>query len=185
MVQVCNHIAEIGFIPKDFIQPEVNWFYNKLGIDDMYFLMENVQTISKHIMALYGAKVDAWTRNQNALDISLEKEEATGAIYIHSSVPGISQPHGPQYEKRIDAKYLDISDKANGFRLEFVPEHRHRFILKHDVPALLLCRAVPVCCTESHARAGNRHSAHLRQDFLVQGYRKHARDVPDGRSKRS
>ena len=71
-----------------------------LGIDDMYFQLENVDTIAQHIMALYGAKILAYTRNENALDINLERETDEGAVYINTSQAGVSALNGPQHEKR-------------------------------------------------------------------------------------
>lgn len=71
-----------------------------LGIDDMYFASESVESIANHIMALYGAKIFAYTKNDNGLEINLERETDEGAVYIHTSRPGVSQLQGPQHEKR-------------------------------------------------------------------------------------
>ncbi|KAJ3158757.1 NAD-dependent glutamate dehydrogenase [Irineochytrium annulatum] len=118
MEKVSLHIEEKGFIPKDLVPNEVSWFYGNLGIDDMYFQVESVDTIAQHIMALYGAKIFAYIKNENVLDINLERETEEGAVYIHTSRPGVSVLNGPQHEKRIDAKYLDIASKTSAFRLE-------------------------------------------------------------------
>ena len=66
----------------------------------MYFASESVESIANHIMALYGAKIFAYTKNDNGLDINLERETDEGAVYIHTSRPGVSQLYGPQHEKR-------------------------------------------------------------------------------------
>jgi glutamate dehydrogenase len=71
-----------------------------LGIDDMYFSLESVETIANHILALYGAKIFAYTKNEHELDINLERETEDGAVYIHTSRPGVSQLKGPQHERR-------------------------------------------------------------------------------------
>ena len=31
-----------SFIPTEFVETEVKWFYDELGIDDMYFQTETV-----------------------------------------------------------------------------------------------------------------------------------------------
>lgn len=93
------------------------WCSN-LNIDDYYFALESVETISNHIMALYGAKILAYTKNENVLDINLQKEAENAAVFIHSSVPGVSQIHGPQHEKMIDEKFLDISTPSEAYRVE-------------------------------------------------------------------
>jgi glutamate dehydrogenase len=69
-------------------------------------------------MALYGAKVLAYTKNEKVLDINLQKEAEDSAVYIHSSEPGVSQVYGPQHEKRIDEKFLDISTPSESYRVE-------------------------------------------------------------------
>ena len=64
----------------------------------MYFSLESVDVISNHIMSLYGAKMFAFIKNEKKLDINLERETADGATFIHTSVPGVSQIGGVNYE---------------------------------------------------------------------------------------
>ncbi|KAN0063542.1 NAD-dependent glutamate dehydrogenase [Thecaphora frezii] len=116
--QVKSLLAGKGFIPPDLVEAEVDWFYQNLGIDDTYFALENVETIADHILALFGAKIMAYTKHSNSLEIDLEKESENGAVFIHSSQAGKSQVAGPQWEKRIDANYLDKSSVDKAFRLE-------------------------------------------------------------------
>ncbi|KAI8882686.1 NAD-dependent glutamate dehydrogenase [Backusella circina FSU 941] len=118
MHKVCEHLENVGFLPKELVQNEVAWFYNNLNIDDYYFALENVETIANHILSLYGAKVLAYTKNEKALNINLQKETEDSAVYIHSSEPGVSQVEGPQYEKSIDEKFLDNSTPAEAYRVE-------------------------------------------------------------------
>ncbi|KAJ3083608.1 NAD-dependent glutamate dehydrogenase [Quaeritorhiza haematococci] len=118
MQRVSAYLEEKGFIPKELVQNEVSWFYMNLGIDDMYFQLEDVETTAQHIMALYGAKIFSYIKNENVLDINLERETEDSAVYIHTSRPGVSQLSGPQHERMIDANYLDKSIKTNAFRLE-------------------------------------------------------------------
>ncbi|TPX36919.1 glutamate dehydrogenase [Synchytrium microbalum] len=115
---VAQYVEQKGFIPKELVFNEVSWFYGNLGIDDMYFQLETIESIAQHIMALYAAKIFAFIKNQNELEINLERETDDGAIYIHTSRPGISELAGPQHERRIDAKYLDVSNRTTAFRLE-------------------------------------------------------------------
>jgi len=115
LLKVSAYVLEKGFIPKEFVEQEVSWFYTNLGIDDLYFQKESIETIAQHILSLYSAKIFAFVKNQNQFDINLERETDDGAVYIHSSQPGVSQLTGPQHEKRIDSKYLDSTTL---FRLE-------------------------------------------------------------------
>ncbi|RGB24063.1 Glutamate/Leucine/Phenylalanine/Valine dehydrogenase-domain-containing protein [Rhizophagus diaphanus] len=143
MLKVCEYLEEKGFIPKDLVRHEVSWFYGNLGIDDMYFTMENIDTIANHILALYGAKIYAYTKNQQSeLDINLERETDEAAVYIHTSRPGISQLTGPQHERRIDLKYLDVSNTTNSYRLE---SYRSRGNVSPSVNAQIRCYFVAKC----------------------------------------
>ena len=117
---VSENIISLGFIPKDLVLPEVEWFYENLGIDDLYFQLESIDTISKHIMALYAAKLSCYVKRCETLDVNLEQEEDDRAVYIHNSKPGVSNLDGPNYERKIDEKYLDHhhSTPSKSFRLE-------------------------------------------------------------------
>lgn len=85
-----------GFVPRELVPNEVNWFYSQLGIDDTYFRNETVESISDHIIALFGAKVLAYTKHDpSKLAIDLEKIDDNGAVFIHSSTPGETATEGP------------------------------------------------------------------------------------------
>jgi glutamate dehydrogenase len=71
-----------------------------LGIDDVYFAQESVDTIVNHVMTIYGAKVAAFARNDFNFEILLDREESDHAVYIDTSQPGVSNLSGPQYEQR-------------------------------------------------------------------------------------
>ena len=73
-------------------------FYQGLGIDDTYFANESREVISDHIIALFGAKVLAFTKHDpSKLVIDLEKidENENGATFIHTSAPGYTTTEGP------------------------------------------------------------------------------------------
>jgi glutamate dehydrogenase len=87
-----------GFIPRELVANEVQWFYAHLGIDDTYFRNESVEVISDHIIALFGAKVLAYTKHDpSKLVIDLEKIDSggNGATFIHTSPPGRTSTEGP------------------------------------------------------------------------------------------
>ncbi|CAI6335193.1 unnamed protein product [Periconia digitata] len=118
MEAVMDGVEDKGFIPQDFVESETTWFYNELGIDDMYFATETVEAIVNHIHSLYAAKVAAYARDDKRLEIRLDKEAADHAVYIDTSRPGVSVVNGPQYEQRIDEKYLNGSKGSVGYRVE-------------------------------------------------------------------
>ncbi|KAL9118584.1 MAG: hypothetical protein Q9187_004871, partial [Circinaria calcarea] len=118
MDEVMDKIEEKGFIPPEFVESETNWFYNELGIDDMYFQTESADAIVNHILSLYAAKVAAYARDDKRLEIRLDKEAVDHAVYIDTSKPGTSRIGGPRYEQRIDEKYIDGSTRTNSYRVE-------------------------------------------------------------------
>ncbi|CEH15411.1 nad-specific glutamate dehydrogenase [Ceraceosorus bombacis] len=115
---VTKLLKDKGFIPPDLVDAEVQWFYQNLGIDDTYFALETIETISDHVLALFGAKIQAYTKHSKDLVIDLEHATEGGAVFIHSSKAGESQVGGPQWERRIDATYLDKSSVSKAYRLE-------------------------------------------------------------------
>ncbi|GAA5864051.1 hypothetical protein JCM3774_006364 [Rhodotorula dairenensis] len=115
---VIDIVASNGFLPEVLVQSEVEWFYSQLGIDDGYFSLTNPQEVADHVESLYGAKVQAHASHQDYLEIKLEKESETSAVYIYTSPPGVSLKTGPQYEQRIDNQYLDVSTPQQAWRLE-------------------------------------------------------------------
>lgn len=114
-------VASKGFIPRELVPGEVNWFYTNLGIDDTYFANESRNVISDHIIALFGAKIMAYTKHDpSKLVIDLEKIDENGAVFIHTSLPGLTATEGPgaTCEARIDQQFLDNSTPQNAYRLE-------------------------------------------------------------------
>ncbi|KAN0087658.1 Glutamate/Leucine/Phenylalanine/Valine dehydrogenase domain containing protein [Tylopilus felleus] len=116
-------VAAKGFIPRELVANEVHWFYSQLGIDDTYFQNESPSVISDHIIALFGAKVLAFTKHDpDKLVIDLERidDKGNGATFIHTSRPGVNSSEGPgaTCESRIDALFLDNPTPANCYRLE-------------------------------------------------------------------
>ncbi|PPQ75710.1 hypothetical protein CVT26_000951 [Gymnopilus dilepis] len=118
-----QEVAAKGFIPRELVSNEVNWFYTNLGIDDTYFANESREVIADHIIALFGAKILAYTKHDpSKLVIDLEKidEDGNGATFIHTSPPGLTTTEGPgaTCEARIDELFLNNSTPENAYRLE-------------------------------------------------------------------
>ncbi|KAJ1665010.1 NAD-dependent glutamate dehydrogenase [Coemansia sp. RSA 1813] len=115
--QVCAILEKEGQIPMNLIDSEVEWFYDVLGLDDMYFMLEAPATVANHIVSLYGAQLSSMNK-PNPVNITFESRHSNGAIFIHNSVPGISKTDGPHYEQMIDAEYLDASVSQAAYRVE-------------------------------------------------------------------
>ncbi|KAI9349778.1 Glutamate/Leucine/Phenylalanine/Valine dehydrogenase-domain-containing protein [Obelidium mucronatum] len=113
--RVTTILEQKGFIPKDLIQQEVNYFFGNLGISDLYFKVEPAESVAQHILSLYSAKITADVKHESVLDINLERETENNAVFIHTNIPGIGSVNGKNYEKAIDEKYLDVTTP---FRVE-------------------------------------------------------------------
>jgi glutamate dehydrogenase len=118
MEEVMDAVEDKGFVPPDLVESETKWFYNELGIDDMYFSTETADAIVSHIHSLYAAKVAAYARDDKKLEIRLDKEAADHAVYIDTSLPGITAVDGSKFEERLEEKYLDGSRGLKSFRVE-------------------------------------------------------------------
>ncbi|KAI1378371.1 NAD-specific glutamate dehydrogenase [Hypoxylon crocopeplum] len=118
MKHVKDAILKQGWIPESHLDEQVSWFYNELGIDDVYFQMESAEVIATHITSMYAAKVAAYARVDKREEIRLDMEATDHAIYIDTSVPGKSSLRGPRFENRLEAKYLDHADPNKRFRVE-------------------------------------------------------------------
>ncbi|CAG8686657.1 13588_t:CDS:2, partial [Acaulospora colombiana] len=118
--KVQQSVTEKGFLPKELVKYEVEWFYDSLGIEENYFANESVDVITDHIIALFAAKTLAYTKHSNQLVIELEKITENGALFIHTSAPGVTSNEGPgaTCERRIDDMFLDVSTPEKAFRLE-------------------------------------------------------------------
>ncbi|CCF58634.1 hypothetical protein KAFR_0F00370 [Kazachstania africana CBS 2517] len=60
--QVIDLLDQQGFIPDELIEYEVNWFYNSLGIDDLFFSKEKPEMVANLINSLYASKLDSYIK---------------------------------------------------------------------------------------------------------------------------
>jgi glutamate dehydrogenase len=117
MKQVHQIIKSAGWIPENLIDEQIKWFYEDLGIDDVYFRIETPEVVAGQITSLYAAKVAAFAREDKRSEIRLDMEAHDHAIYIDTSEPGKSAIDGPRYEQRLEAKYLDHTGRTK-YRVE-------------------------------------------------------------------
>ncbi|KAJ2783245.1 NAD-dependent glutamate dehydrogenase [Coemansia interrupta] len=115
--QVNAILEKEDMIPKHRIESEVGWFYDTLGLDDMYFMFEKPETVAGHIAALYGSSLST-SNTSKAYSVGFESRYENGAVFIHNSVPGISKTDGVSYEKIVDSEYLDNSVPEKAYRVE-------------------------------------------------------------------
>ncbi|RSH88031.1 NAD-dependent glutamate dehydrogenase [Apiotrichum porosum] len=152
--QVTQILTQSGFMPQELVSGEVDWFYNGLGIDNAYFISETPAVIADHVLALYSAKLLAYTKHDpEKLVIDLEKVTTEdevkqggkeGAVFIHSSAAGITAKDGPgsTVERRIDAGFLDKSTPEKAYRLE---TYRSAGSISSTISQQLRCYFVSPC----------------------------------------
>lgn len=116
---VVKALTKRQMIPQQKVQDEVDFFYEKLGIDDLYFSEESVETIAGHILSLYGAKCSSSSGSEGNLQVKLRQEAEDHAVYIDTSFPGVTDTQGPLYEARLEEKYLNYKPGSPKiFRME-------------------------------------------------------------------
>ncbi|KAF4981942.1 hypothetical protein FZEAL_2336 [Fusarium zealandicum] len=134
-------IKQAGFVPEAQIDEQIEWFYEKLGIDDVYFHIETPTVIASHITSLYAAKVASFAREDKQEEIRLDMEASDHAIYIDTSVAGKTHVAGPRYEERLEAKYIDHPGTSK-YRVE---TFRSPALLSPESKATLRCYFVYQC----------------------------------------
>ncbi|KAJ2616574.1 NAD-dependent glutamate dehydrogenase [Coemansia sp. RSA 1365] len=139
--QVCAILEKEDCIPRHLIDTQVGWFYDVLGLDDMYFMLENPATVAGHITSLYGAQLSNINK-AGPVRITFDSRHESGAVFIHNSVPGISKTEGPHFEQMIDAEYLDISVPQTAYRVE---SYRSRGKVSKSLDASLRTYFVNAC----------------------------------------
>ena len=142
MHRVIHLIEKSGFLPTDLVNNEVCWFYENLGIDDIYFANESDDVIASHVLALYAAKLNAFIDNKDELEINLVRETENNAVYMHTSKSKARLGDTYACERVIDEKYLDVSCPKRAFRLETY-RSGGSISSKHD--AGLRCYFVTLC----------------------------------------
>ncbi|RLV93445.1 hypothetical protein JA1_002529 [Spathaspora sp. JA1] len=120
--QVLDVLDSVGFIPEPLIESETKWFYESLGIDDVFFARSSPESIASHIHALYSCKVQAYSSSNldgNQPLISYKRESDDHAVFF-DTVDSSSVIHRNQFEIAIDDKYVDPSSSSGtSYRTEY------------------------------------------------------------------
>ena len=93
-------IVENGYIPTALIDEQIDWFYNDIGLDDVYFQLENINYVARMTTSLYAAKMAAFPDEDKRQEIRSDMEAPDHAIYINISEPGLSNITGLRYEHK-------------------------------------------------------------------------------------
>ncbi|KAI3403714.2 GDH2 [Candida oxycetoniae] len=116
--QVLDVLDSTGFIPEPLLESEAKWFYESLGIDDVFFARSSPEEIAGHIHALYACKVQAFANSGEQPLISYKREAEDHAVFFDTIDAHVYQRN--VFEERIDDKYIDPFDgSAKSYRLEY------------------------------------------------------------------
>ncbi|CAK9438238.1 uncharacterized protein LODBEIA_P24880 [Lodderomyces beijingensis] len=116
--RVLDLLDSTGFIPESLLEAEARWFYESLGIDDVFFARSTPEEIAGHVHALYSCKVQAYANSGEQPLISYKREAEDHAVFF-DTVDARDHQRNP-FEERIDDKYIDPSvPTAKSYRLEY------------------------------------------------------------------
>lgn len=119
--QVLDLLDNMGFIPESLIEAEAKWFYESLGIDDVFFARESPEGIAGHIHSLYACKVQAYAGDIGDRPLIQYKREAEDhAVFFDTIEQGTVLHSRNRFEERIDDKFVDPSSSVdNSYRTEY------------------------------------------------------------------
>ncbi|EFA75301.1 NAD+ dependent glutamate dehydrogenase [Heterostelium album PN500] len=87
------------------VDPEVDWFYCKLGIDSNYFESTPAMVIARHILSLYAAKMVSHATGAK-LEVQLQSKTEGSATFISPSNPGKRDSPAMAIEQHIESQYF-------------------------------------------------------------------------------
>ncbi|EGG19619.1 NAD+ dependent glutamate dehydrogenase [Cavenderia fasciculata] len=87
------------------VDPEVDWFYCKLGIDSNYFESTPAVVIARHILSLYAAKMVSHATGAK-LEVQLQSKTEGSATFISPSNPGKRDSPAMLIEQYIESQYF-------------------------------------------------------------------------------
>ncbi|AQZ14551.1 GDH2 (YDL215C) [Zygosaccharomyces parabailii] len=136
--QVIDLLDQQGFIPDDLIEQEVAWFYESLGIDDLFFAKQNADTIASVINSLYASKLDSFAKakfsgvaGKPQFSIKNKVINKDAALFMESSGSDHSQPY--QLDTQIDDLFLDNKDHKSSRLVSFwTPESGLKLTFVYD-----------------------------------------------------
>lgn len=104
-VEVSQLIINQGMVHTSLVLKEVDWFFNRVGIDDSYFATTPANDIAKHISSIYAGKIIS--KNQEVRhEFHIAQEDHDRAFFIVRSDLSSSKSTTSPLEQRLDTEYL-------------------------------------------------------------------------------
>ncbi|AMD22304.1 HGL036Cp [Eremothecium sinecaudum] len=132
--EVIDVLDQQGFIPETLMEQEVDWFYESLGIDDLFFSKESSSSIANIIHTLYAAKVESFAKMRIEGDVDTAASVFTIKKKVVADNHAVFIETGDDLDNEIDAKHLDNSAKSyrlvsyfgdNNLKLVFLYETKY------------------------------------------------------------
>lgn len=146
--QVVDLLDQQGFIPDDLIEQEVNWFYDSLGIDDLFFSKQKADMIANIINSLYASKIDSFAKSRFDGKVGDDAAQAKVgrfqiknkiindgyAIFMESNEDISSEDSTPyELDSQIDDLFLDEKDQRSKRLVSFwTPESGLKLTFVYD-----------------------------------------------------
>lgn len=123
--QVIDLLDQQGFIPDDLIEQEVGWFYDALGIDDLFFSKQTAAMISNIINSLYASKLDSFAKSKFS----------SGDVIDNTSNDLLEPPTGFNIKNKVINDGYAIFMESNG---SVSPDDRPPYQLDSQIDDLFL-----------------------------------------------
>ncbi|KAM9956355.1 hypothetical protein ACTFIR_003068 [Dictyostelium discoideum] len=104
-VEVKSLLKSERLIESSRVEPEVDWFYCKLGLDSNYFDSTPSIVIARHILSLYAAKMVSHATGAK-LEVQLHSKNEGSATFITPSNPGKRDSPAMMIEHAIESHYF-------------------------------------------------------------------------------
>ncbi|KYQ88330.1 NAD+ dependent glutamate dehydrogenase [Tieghemostelium lacteum] len=149
------------------IDPEVDWFYCKLGIDSNYFESTPALVIARHILSLYAAKMVSHATGAK-LEIQLNNKTEGSATFITPSNPGKRDSPAMVIEHAIESHYFGEGYHGDESTVGGVSSSGPTTLpLMSPKPTSLPPHGYRLACYRTTGTVSNNSPVHLRLYYLT------------------
>ncbi|GAM27950.1 hypothetical protein SAMD00019534_111260 [Acytostelium subglobosum LB1] len=156
--EVKQILAKECLIEGSRIDPEVDWFYCKLGIDANYFESTPAMVVAKHILSLYAAKMVSHATGSK-LEVQLQSKTEGSATFITPSNPGKRDSPAMSIEQFIESNYF-----GEGYHAD---ERLNQAALKQTTSLPQSAHGFRLACYRTTGTVSNASPIHLRLYYLT------------------
>lgn len=104
-IEVSRILISQGLVHTSLVLKEVDWFFNRLGIDGTYFKTTSPAELATHITSIYAGKILAKSGN-GEYSFDIRQEEVDRAFFVCKSEPLKRFSAAFALEQKIEESYL-------------------------------------------------------------------------------